>query len=143
MKYLLWFLRIVVGLLFIFSGLVKANDPLGLTYKMIEFFEAWHMAFMAPYAMIFSIVMIAFEFMAGVALLLGYAARIFCTLLLLLNIFFTFVTVFQVFFFIPCYTIASPHHLGTIQGYIRKFILCCHRKRLPREACGCLYGAAP
>ena len=34
MKYVLWFLRIVVGVLFIFSGLVKANDPLGLSYKM-------------------------------------------------------------------------------------------------------------
>ena len=31
--------RIIVGLLFIVSGLVKANDPLGLSYKMQEFFE--------------------------------------------------------------------------------------------------------
>ena len=35
--------RIFVGLLFIFSGLVKANDPLGLSYKMQEFFEVWGM----------------------------------------------------------------------------------------------------
>ena len=34
-------IRILVGLLFIFSGLVKANDPLGLAYKMGEFFEVW------------------------------------------------------------------------------------------------------
>ena len=32
--------RILVGTLFIFSGLVKAIDPLGLAYKMQEFFEA-------------------------------------------------------------------------------------------------------
>lgn len=61
MKYILWLLRIIVGVLFIFSGLVKANDPLGLVYKMQEFFEALNMAFMIPYAFIFSIVMIAFE----------------------------------------------------------------------------------
>jgi uncharacterized membrane protein YphA (DoxX/SURF4 family) len=30
--------RIIVGVLFIFSGLVKANDPVGLSYKMQEFF---------------------------------------------------------------------------------------------------------
>ena len=33
--------RILVGILFIVSGLVKANDPLGLAYKMEEFFEVW------------------------------------------------------------------------------------------------------
>ncbi|MCX6201371.1 MAG: hypothetical protein NTW77_03980 [Bacteroidetes bacterium] len=34
-------IRIFVGLLFIFSGLIKANDPQGLSYKMQEFFEVW------------------------------------------------------------------------------------------------------
>ena len=34
--------RIIVGVLFIVSGLVKANDPLGLSYKMQEFFEIWN-----------------------------------------------------------------------------------------------------
>jgi uncharacterized membrane protein YphA (DoxX/SURF4 family) len=33
--------RVFVGLLFIFSGLIKANDPSGLAYKMGEFFEVW------------------------------------------------------------------------------------------------------
>jgi uncharacterized membrane protein YphA (DoxX/SURF4 family) len=97
MKYFLWFLRILVGVLFIFSGLVKANDPLGLTYKMDEFFEAWHMAFMAPYAMAFSIIMIAFEIIAGVALLLGFAFRLLSFLLLLLNLFYTFVTAYALY----------------------------------------------
>ena len=39
MKALVTFVRLLVGILFIFSGLVKANDPLGLSYKMQEFFE--------------------------------------------------------------------------------------------------------
>jgi len=39
MKTLLLIIRWVVGLLFIFSGLIKANDPSGLSYKMQEFFE--------------------------------------------------------------------------------------------------------
>jgi len=97
MKYILWFLRIVVGILFIFSGLVKANDPLGLVYKMQEFFEVLHMGFMVPYAFVFSIVMIAFEMLAGVALLLGFAFRVFSFLLLLLNMLFTFLTAYALF----------------------------------------------
>ena len=40
MNRLLKLSRWFVGVLFIFSGLVKANDPLGLSYKMQEFFEA-------------------------------------------------------------------------------------------------------
>jgi uncharacterized membrane protein YphA (DoxX/SURF4 family) len=40
-KNILLVVRWIVGLLFIFSGLIKANDPLGLSYKMQEFFEAW------------------------------------------------------------------------------------------------------
>ena len=42
-KHLLNITRFLVGVLFIFSGLIKANDPLGLSYKMQEFFEVWHM----------------------------------------------------------------------------------------------------
>ena len=97
MKYILWLLRVVVGVLFIFSGLVKANDPLGLVYKMKEFFEVLHMNFMEPYAFAFSIMMIAFEMLAGVALLLGYAFRVFSFLLLLLNMLFTFLTAYALF----------------------------------------------
>jgi uncharacterized membrane protein YphA (DoxX/SURF4 family) len=97
MKYFIWFLRIVVGVLFIFSGLVKANDPLGLTYKMDEIFDIWHMSFMAPYTLYFSIAMIAFEIIAGVALLIGYAFRLLSFLLLLLNLFYTFLTAYALF----------------------------------------------
>ena len=41
MKILVNIARILVGVLFIISGLVKANDPLGLAYKMQEFFDVW------------------------------------------------------------------------------------------------------
>ena len=42
MKIAINIIRIFVGLLFIFSGLVKANDPLGTAYKMEEYFEVWN-----------------------------------------------------------------------------------------------------
>ena len=97
MKYFLWLLRIVVGVLFIFSGLVKANDPLGLSYKMDEFFEVWGMAWAMKYSLALSITMIAFEIVAGVAVLLGYAYRVFSFLLLMLILFFTFLTAYVLF----------------------------------------------
>lgn len=96
--YLLQTIRILVGVLFIFSGLIKANDPLGLAYKMEEFFELWHMVFLSPYALAFSIAIIAFEIIAGVGLLLGYAFRQFSFLLLLLMIFFTFLTGYAIWY---------------------------------------------
>src|ERR1700712_1357365 len=88
--------RIIVGILFIFSGLVKANDPLGLSYKMQEFFEVWGWNFFNDFTLSFSILMIAFEIIAGVAVLLGWRMKLFSWLLLLLIIFFTFLTGYAV-----------------------------------------------
>lgn len=97
MKAFLWILRIVVGGLFIFSGLVKANDPLGLSYKMDEFFEVWHWDAWRAWSLPLSVMMIGFEIIAGVALLLGYAQRFFAPLLLALITFFTFLTAYVLF----------------------------------------------
>lgn len=91
-KYLLLVFRWLVGLLFIFSGLVKANDPLGLSYKMQEFFEVWAWHGLHDWTLVLSITMIAFEIIAGVAVILGWQMRLFSWLLLLLIIFFTFLT---------------------------------------------------
>lgn len=100
MKSIIVVSRYIVGILFIFSGLVKANDPLGLAYKMQEFFEVWAQSGWLPnlmhtlndYALPFSIITITFEIVAGVAVLVGWRMKLFSWLLLLLIIFFTFLT---------------------------------------------------
>jgi uncharacterized membrane protein YphA (DoxX/SURF4 family) len=84
--------RVIVGLLFIVSGLVKANDPTGLGIKMTEFFNEWTISGLNGYAFGLAVVMIVFEVIAGVALLLGWHIKLFSTLTLLLIIFFTFLT---------------------------------------------------
>ncbi|RYD79131.1 MAG: DoxX family membrane protein [Sphingobacteriales bacterium] len=97
--------RILTGLLFIFSGLVKAIDPRGLAYKMQEFFEAWaHAGFMpglmnslGNYALSFSIIMITLEVIVGLALLLGWQKKFTTWILLLLILFFTFLTSYVLF----------------------------------------------
>jgi uncharacterized membrane protein YphA (DoxX/SURF4 family) len=97
MTWILNISRIIVGVLFIFSGLIKANDPLGLSYKMQEFFEVWGMHGFNNYTLAFSVLMIAFEIIAGVAVLVGWRMRLFSWLLLLLTIFFTFLTGYALF----------------------------------------------
>lgn len=92
MKYLIWLLRIVLAVTFIFSGLVKANDPLGLAYKMDEFFELWGMGSMVAHSLTFSVIMIAAEIVFGVVMLVGNSFPLFIFLMLLMNIFYTFLT---------------------------------------------------
>lgn len=97
MKILVNTSRFLVGILFIFSGLIKANDPLGLSYKMQEFFESWNMPGWEHYTLSLSLVIIVFEILAGVAVLLGWKMKLFSWLLLLLIIFFTFLTAYALF----------------------------------------------
>jgi uncharacterized membrane protein YphA (DoxX/SURF4 family) len=97
MKTVLLIIRWVVGLLFIFSGLIKANDPLGLSYKMQEFFEVWGMHGFDDYTLALSMIMNVFEVLAGVAVIIGWRMRLFSWLLLLLIIFFTFLTGYALF----------------------------------------------
>jgi uncharacterized membrane protein YphA (DoxX/SURF4 family) len=92
MNLLVTIIRILVGLLFIFSGLVKANDPLGLSYKMQEFFELWHLSRFDNWTLWLSVLMNGFEIIAGFALLIGWQKRIILWLLLALIVFFTFLT---------------------------------------------------
>ncbi len=92
MKIIVSITRFLVGVLFIFSGLVKAIDPLGLSYKMNEFFAKWNWDWAPKFSLTVSVVMIAFEIFAGVALLLGWRPKLVTRLLLLLIVFFTFLT---------------------------------------------------
>ena len=85
-------IRWIVGVLFIFSGLIKANDPLGLSYKMQEFFQAWHMTSLNEAALPLALVMNVFEVLAGVAILIGWRMKVFSWLLLALIVFFAFLT---------------------------------------------------
>ncbi len=105
MKHVVSTARILVGLLFICSGLVKAIDPLGLAYKMQEFFEAWAddgfmkglMMWLHSHAVLFAVSMITLEVMLGIGLLLGIWEKITAWILLLLMLFFTFLTSYVLF----------------------------------------------
>ncbi len=92
MKTTLTIIRWIVGLLFIFSGLVKVNDPLGLSYKMDEFFEVWGWFVLTKYTVSLAVFMNVLEVVCGISLLVGRRMKFFTSILLLLIIFFTFLT---------------------------------------------------
>ena len=123
-KYLL-VIRWVVGLLFIFSGLIKANDPLGLSYKMQEFFEAWQLKGLHEYTLAASFGMNLLEVVAGVAVIVGWQMKRFSWLLLVLIVFFTFLTSYVLFsgkiHACGCFGDCVP--LTPIQTFIKDIVL--------------------
>lgn len=65
--------RFLLAAVFLFSGFVKANDPLGTVYKVQDYLDAWGAFSLSggsfPY--LASFLMAAFEFSIGVYLLFG------------------------------------------------------------------------
>ncbi|MDI9357448.1 MAG: hypothetical protein QM528_00700 [Phycisphaerales bacterium] len=97
MKQITTIIKWLVGILFIFSGLIKANDPLGLSYKMDEFFEAWHFYALNGFSLLFAVLMNLFEVGLGVALIIGSKSKTVTRLLLALITFFLFLTSYVLF----------------------------------------------
>lgn len=95
---IIWLCRIAVGLLFIFSGLIKINDPLGFSYKLEEYFEVFHITFLNGFAVGIAIIICALEIILGFALLIGVRAKQVAWGLLLLIIFFSFLTFYSAYF---------------------------------------------
>lgn len=96
--YLLAFARLITGLLFIFSGLIKANDPTGFGYKLEEYFHVFGTHFLNDYAVTIAIAVCGLEILLGALLLLGFWKRTVAWGLLLLILFFTFLTFYSAFF---------------------------------------------
>lgn len=107
---LLTFLQYFCGVWFVFSGAVKAIDPIGTAYKMEDYFVAFETTFsglqnmfaglaplfpaLAKYSAGFAIGMIVLEIALGVMLILGYTRRLTAWLFFLILLFFTFLTGF-------------------------------------------------
>jgi uncharacterized membrane protein YphA (DoxX/SURF4 family) len=71
MQKLRYIIRIIIGLVFIFSGIVKAIDPLGSAYKFHDYFMAFNLGFLDWATLPLSIILSAAEFIAGFAVLTG------------------------------------------------------------------------
>ena len=100
MNYLVNICRILVGVLFIISGLIKLNDPVGFSFKLEEYFSpaVLDLSFLMPYALVISLIVVILEVLLGVTLLLGYKRNLTVWSLLLMILFFTFLTFYSAYF---------------------------------------------
>lgn len=100
MKALVSISRIFVGVLFIISGFIKLNDPLGFSYKLQEYFspDVLNLPFLEPYALGISVLVVVFEVVLGAFLLIGYKPKFTVWSLLLMILFFTFLTFYSAYF---------------------------------------------
>ncbi|HYC29871.1 MAG TPA: BT_3928 family protein, partial [Chitinophagaceae bacterium] len=97
--------RFLVGGLFVFSGFIKANDPLGFSYKLEEYFQVFQgdtglslFEYLAHASLPFAIIICASEIVLGVMLLIGYRRDLTLWLLLAQIVFFTFLTFYSAYF---------------------------------------------
>jgi uncharacterized membrane protein YphA (DoxX/SURF4 family) len=96
--------RFLVGGIFIFSGLIKINDPIGTAIKLEEYFEVFAYDFapffewFIPLATFLSIFLNVLEIALGVALIIGYQVRWTSWILLILIVFFSFLTFYSAYF---------------------------------------------
>ena len=100
MKYLVNICRILVGVLFIISGLIKLNDPVGFSFKLEEYFSpaVLDLGLLMPYALVISLVVVILEVLLGITLLLGFKRNLTVWSLLLMILFFTFLTFYSAYF---------------------------------------------
>ena len=99
--------RVLVGGICIVSGLVKANDPLGFSYKLEEYFEdgalayrikamlgspSFSLEFLMDYALSISVFICVVEIILGVLLIIGGQIKKVAFLTLSMMLFFTFLT---------------------------------------------------
>ena len=92
MKWIANISRILVGIVFVFSGFVKGVDPLGTAYRLEDYFVAFNWSFFIPLALFFSILLCTLEFTIGIMLLLNLRMKLTSWLLLLMMLFFTALT---------------------------------------------------
>ena len=95
MKALSWISRMLVGALFIVSGLIKANDALGFSYKLEEYFTVFGTPWMSEYALFLAAFVCILEIILGVAVIFGSRSVLVSWLLLLMIVFFTFLTFYS------------------------------------------------
>jgi hypothetical protein len=85
-------IRIITGLVFIFSSFVKGVDPLGTAYRVEDYLGAYNWLWLIDFSLALSVLLITVEFLLGFALLFKLRSRLTSLGVLLIMMFFTIVT---------------------------------------------------
>ena len=121
------FSRIFVGCLFIISGLIKLNDPVGFSYKLAEYFSppVFNVPFLEPLALSMAIFLVIIEVVLGVMLLIGYKAKATIWSLLVLIVLFTFLTFYSAYFDVvkDCGCFGDVLHLTPWESFTKDIVL--------------------
>jgi uncharacterized membrane protein YphA (DoxX/SURF4 family) len=121
------FSRLFVGILFIISGLIKLNDPIGFSYKLDEYFSeaVFNMPIFVPFTLAIALFLVILEVVLGVMLLIGYKSKLTIWSLLLLVIVFTFLTFYSAYFDVvkDCGCFGDALHLTPWQSFSKDIIL--------------------
>jgi len=123
--------RIFVGVLFVFSGLIKVNDPYGTAIKLEEYFDVFATDFfpffhyLVPFALTFSVIFSVMEVILGIALLMNFRMRMISWALLLLILFFSFLTFYSAQFnkVTDCGCFGDAIHFTPWQSFGKDIIL--------------------
>ena len=99
-KIIVHLFRYFVGVLFIFSGLIKLNDPIGFSFKLEEYFgpTVFNLDFLIPIVLPMAIFIVILEVVLGIFLIIGFKKKFTLWSLLLMIIFFTFLTWYSAYF---------------------------------------------
>ncbi|WOK06947.1 DoxX family protein [Imperialibacter roseus] len=131
MKWLLQVSRFFVGGLFIFSGAIKINDPVGTAIKLEEYFEVFatdiasFFEIFVPLALPLAVFLCVLEVVLGIAVLLNYRVKITYWLLLIIIVFFTFLTFYSAYFdkVTDCGCFGDAIKLTPWESFIKDIIL--------------------
>ncbi len=94
---MVWSLRILIGIIFVFSGFVKAVDPWGTMYKFAEYFSVWGFGISREIVLVLAASLSIFEMGLGVITLLGCFRRV-CSWML--TIFMSFMTILTLYIYV-------------------------------------------
>ena len=92
MRFLKGISRILIGVVFIVSGFLKALDPVGTSLKIKEYLGAMNLNFLDLFATPGAIILCCIEFLIGIAILKGLRIRLFSVISLVFTLFFTVIT---------------------------------------------------
>ena len=124
--------KILTAFLFIFSGIVKANDPLGFSYKLDEYWEVFGVLWMQPYSLYISIAVCSIEVALGIITLLGVRMKQTSWLLLLMMLFFLFLKISTV-----CNNYFIDHPESAFSGFFIKLFSLKTENLAYMKDCGC------
>lgn len=144
-----WVLRILVGGLFVFSGLIKINDPVGTAIKLEEYFDVFSndiasfFYLLKPYALPLAVFLVVSEVVLGIMLLIGVRLKETVWALASMILFFTFLTFYSAYFnkVTDCGCFGDAIKLTPWESFYKDIlllflisILFIFRKELPRKA---------